>query len=136
MNGDNINIYRVEIETTDDGDYMVAQTWYQGDLIHNEFGPAFLRYEPYSGNLIEMRWHQRGRPYRDPFYGPTIIKYDADTQNVIEENYLANGRLHRVSGPARIKYDGKSGELVSAEHFRFGEPYFPTADELDTLKPK
>ena len=138
MSEHQIQRYFVDVETIEDGDFRTSQTWYVYDvsrdahIIHNEFGPAIIRYEPYSGNVIEERWYDMGQANRVD--GPAVVKYDPIHNTVVEELYIVNGRKHRLDGPAHIVWDGETGELFSEKHFRWGEPHKPKSilsDDLD-----
>lgn len=132
MNDFEVKRFTVEIETVGDGNFMTGQAWYHCGKLHNEFGPAIIRYEPYSGSVLSEHWYRDGKPFRDSAEGASVVKYDAETHHIVEELYLVDeGRLHRVDGPALIRRHRETGCVIEKEFHRNGERYFPEGREFD-----
>ncbi|OAO00359.1 hypothetical protein A8B75_18640 [Sphingomonadales bacterium EhC05] len=155
--------YNVEVRTSARSGRIVSEWWTNaltgepdrpGDL------PARTEYDEETG-IISMQWWRDGKRQREDDK-PSMIKIAPKTGVWIVESHLAFnefhrvgdkpatifrdeqgrtkevsywhlGKLHRSIGPAKIKYDPVSGDIVQQEFWRHGiQVEFPeNSSELD-----
>ncbi len=62
------------------------------------------------------------------------VRYYSEARQLEEEHYAVNGKLHRLDGPAYIKYN-KNGEILD-RHFYIDNIYIPKENfAIQTAKP-
>jgi len=80
---------------------------------------VFVAHSNENGRVIRERWRVDGKLCR---YGglPAVLYIDEFTGVVTLEEYYRNGQLHRNDGPAQIKRDAQTGEVLEQRNFMSG----------------
>lgn len=97
----------IYIETRNEDDVLIKESWRNGELLHNTNGPAQIHYYPDGEEhailyMLLERFHNEN--------GPAIIIYRSDG-SLNGEYFAINGILHREDGPAVCVYS-KDGQLM------------------------
>ncbi len=124
---------------------FVKETWLQNGVVHRNGGPAIIRRDINSGNILSREWFDNGLRHRveapaflyehdditvHAWYemgkrhrigGPSFTEVWQDTGLVFREEWQQSGDYHRPNGPARIARDGESGIITYEWWYRDGK---------------
>lgn len=124
-------IYTVKETSCPKSGGLLSQTWYNTAGIEDHAnGPAVIRYDPNSGEVVERQWIVGGMLHRPQTEGPAVITFDPQSRTQ-RESYFVCDKLHRTHGPAILITNIDTGEVLQQGFFRNGLPYEQKQKYLD-----
>jgi len=113
--GPSVKIFK---KTETDEYHLVKIEYHCLDMIHNEYGPARVYYNP-DGSIRKQIWFKYGHKHR--LDGPAWVKRNTDGRIILKKYFIMNN-LHRLDGPAIIESSGYYQEWCL-----FGQRIFKSA---------
>ncbi len=83
---------------------------------HRTSGPSRIIRDPAYGQVIYEEWKQHDVLDRGGDE-PAVVERNPVSGIITYSEYWQKGKLHRSSGPAVIRYDGKTGEVLPEEFY-------------------